>query len=57
MILRIYKVDYRPNDGPIINDILKKNFGTDNPPASTWISVKGLANAGFLIEIEAQAVI
>ncbi len=57
MMLRIYKVDYQPEDGPIINSILKKNFGTINPPASTWVSVKGLANEGFMIEIEAQAVI
>lgn len=57
MMLRIYKVDYRQKDGPIISSILKENFGTKNPPASTWISVKGLANEGFMIEIEAQAVI
>lgn len=57
MMLRIYKVDYQNGDGPIINSILKENFGTKNPPASTWVSVKGLANEGFMIEIEAQAVI
>ena len=57
MMLRIYKVDYKKGDGPIINSILKENFGTKNPPASTWVSVKGLANDGFMIEIEAQAVI
>jgi len=57
MMLRIYKVDYKQGDGPIINSILKENFGTKNPPASTWVSVKGLANDGFMIEIEAQAVI
>ena len=57
MMLRIYKVDYQKGDGPIIKSILKENFGTKNPPASTWISVKGLANDGYLIEIEAQAVI
>ena len=57
MMLRIYKVDYKHGDGPIINSILKENFGTENPPASTWVSVKGLANEGFMIEIEAQAVI
>jgi enamine deaminase RidA (YjgF/YER057c/UK114 family) len=57
MMLRIYKVDYKSGDGPIISDILKKNFGTAAPPASTWINVKGLANEGFMIEIEAQAVI
>ena len=40
-----------------IKGTVKDNFGTINPPASTWISVKGLANKGFMIEIEAQAVI
>lgn len=57
MMLRIYKVDYKKEDGQIISSILKQNFGNQNPPASTWLSVKGLANEGFLIEIEAQAVI
>ena len=57
MMLRIYIVDYQPENGSMINSILKENFGTDNPPASTWINVKGLANDGFLVEIEAQAVI
>ena len=57
VMLRIYKVDYKSEDGPIISDILKKNFGATAPPASTWVSVKGLANEGFMIEIEAQAVI
>ena len=57
VMLRIYKVDYKKEDGSIINEILKKNFGISTPPASTWVSVKGLANEGFLIEIEAQAVI
>jgi 2-iminobutanoate/2-iminopropanoate deaminase len=56
-MLRIYKVDYKKEDGPVINEILRKNFGTSAPPASTWVSVKGLANESFMIEIEAQAVI
>lgn len=57
MMLRIYKVNYEKEDGPIISSILKENFGTINPPASTWINVKGLANEDFMIEIEAQAII
>jgi 2-iminobutanoate/2-iminopropanoate deaminase len=57
VMIRIYKVNYQKEDGPIINQILKNNFGTENPPASTWVSVQGLANEGFMIEIEAQAVI
>lgn len=57
VMLRIYKVKYKKEDGPVINKILKENFGTENPPASTWISVEGLANEEFLIEIEAQAIV
>jgi len=57
VMLRIYKVNYKQEDGAIISQILKENFGTENPPASTWLSVQGLANEGFMIEIEAQAVI
>jgi enamine deaminase RidA (YjgF/YER057c/UK114 family) len=57
VMLRIYKVNYQKEDGEIINQALKECFGTENPPASTWINVQGLANEGFMIEIEAQAVI
>ena len=57
MMLRIYKVDYKREDGAIISEILRNTFGISTPPASTWVSVKGLANEEFLIEIEAQAVI
>lgn len=57
VMLRIYKVHYQKEDGPVINRVLKKYFGSRNPPASTWISVSGLANEEFMIEIEAQAVI
>jgi len=57
VMLRIYKVNYQEGEGAIISQILKDYFGTTNPPASTWISVEGLANEEFMIEIEAQAVI
>lgn len=57
VLLRLYKVNYQPADGAIISMALRKYFGSISPPASTWINVKGLANPGFLIEIEAQAVI
>ncbi|MEM1137254.1 MAG: RidA family protein [Bacteroidota bacterium] len=56
-MLRIYIVDYKTEDGSIISNVLKETFGTESPPASTWISVKGLANKAFMIEIEAQAVV
>lgn len=57
VMLRIYKVNYQPEDGPIISKVLKEKFGTQDPPVSTWISVQGLANEGFLIEVEAQAIV
>lgn len=57
MMLRIYIVDFQQEDGRRISSILTQNFGSKNPPASTWISVNGLANEGFKIEIEAQAVV
>jgi 2-iminobutanoate/2-iminopropanoate deaminase len=57
VMLRIYKVNYQSEDGPVINQFLRKYFGTESPPASTWISVSGLANKDFMIEIEAQAVL
>ncbi len=57
VMLRIYKVNYQQADGAIISKVLQDNFGTQNPPATTWLSVQGLANEGFMIEIEAQAII
>ncbi len=57
VMLRIYKVNYQRGDGSVISQVLRDNFGTHNPPSSTWIDVKGLANEAFMIEIEAQAII
>ena len=57
VMLRIYIVDSVEEYSIIISDRLKEYFGESNPPCSTWLRVSGLANEGFLIEIEAQAVI
>ncbi len=57
VMLRIYVVNYTEAAGTIVGEALRRNFGTINPPASTWLSVQGLANPDFLIEIEAQAVL
>lgn len=57
VMLRLYIVNYQPRNGEIISEILKENFGTANPPASTWLNVQGLANKDFMIEVEAQAII
>ncbi len=55
--LNIYKVNYQDADGPIISAVLRERFGSNNPPASSWIGVERLANKGFLIEIEVTAVL
>lgn len=57
VMLRIYKVNYKSEDGQIIGEVLRRYFGTQNPPSSTWINVNGLANEEFMIEIEAQAAV
>ena len=57
VMLRIYKVNLQSEDTSIISRALLEYFGYEQQPASTWLSVQGLANPGFLIEIEAQAVL
>lgn len=57
VLLRLYIVHYDEARGEVVGNVLREFFGTETPPASTWISVEGLANPDFLIEIEAQGVI
>src|SRR5215471_3518456 len=54
--LRIYIVNYQPENANAIGTALREVFPT-NPPASTWIGVSALAVPEFLIEIEATAVL
>jgi 2-iminobutanoate/2-iminopropanoate deaminase len=54
--LRIYIVQSVLNDTSGIKEGLKAYF-PENPPASTWIGVPGLASGDFLVEIEATAVL
>ncbi|HEV3099876.1 MAG TPA: RidA family protein [Candidatus Udaeobacter sp.] len=54
--LRIYIVNYRPENAAAVGSALKEFF-PQNPPASTWIGVSTLAVPEFLIEIEATAVV
>jgi len=41
----------------MIGRVLVDVFGSDNPPASSWIGVQSLAQPEYLIEVEATAVI
>jgi len=55
--LRIYVVDYRPEKAPAVSRALRHFFTGDVKPASTWVGVAALADPGFLIEVEAIAVL
>ena len=55
--LRIYIVNYRPEQADAIGGALREFFPKEKRPASTWIGVSTLAVPEFLIEIEATAVL
>ena len=55
--LRIYVVDYRPEKAEAVGSALRESFSGPAKPATTWIGVVALADPGFLIEIEAIAVL
>lgn len=53
---------YIPNlrsgsDGDVLAKVLVETFGSENPPASSWIGVQALAQPEYLVEVEAMAVI
>jgi enamine deaminase RidA (YjgF/YER057c/UK114 family) len=55
--LRIYVVGYTPEDAQAVGGALRECFPGSALPATTWIGVVSLADPGFLIEVEAVAVI
>ena len=55
--LRIYVVDYLPEKAEAVSIALRESFSGPAKPATTWIGVVSLADPGFLIEIEAIAVL
>ena len=55
--LRIYIVNYRPEQADAVGGALREFFPKEKRPASTWIGVSALAVPDFLIEIEATAVL
>src|SRR5262249_28202099 len=55
--LRIYVVNYKPEDADAIGSALRDSFPEGHRPASTWLGISSLADADFLIEIEATAVL
>jgi enamine deaminase RidA (YjgF/YER057c/UK114 family) len=55
--LRLYIVDFRPEKAGAVSGALRELFPGDAKPATTWVGVVCLADPGFLIEVEATAVI
>ncbi len=55
--LRIYIVNYKPEEAEAVGGALREFFPDERRPASTWIGVSSLADPDFLIEIEATAVL
>ena len=57
VVVRLFVVNYRPEHAAVIGPALDKFFAGSPAPASTWLGVQALAAPGFLIEIEATAVV
>lgn len=56
--LRLYIPGFEAGrEAEMIGRVLVDVFGTDNPPASSWIGVQSLAQPEYLIEVEATAVL
>lgn len=56
--LRIYVPNFRSGaDADVLAKVLVEIFGSENPPASSWIGVQALAQPEYLVEVEAMAVV
>jgi enamine deaminase RidA (YjgF/YER057c/UK114 family) len=55
--ITIYVVNYKPELRPLLGEARSAVFGATALPASTLVGVQALAEPGFLIEIEAVAVL
>ncbi|MGI9105815.1 MAG: RidA family protein [Pyrinomonadaceae bacterium] len=55
--LNIYVKDYKPADAALVTSALRRYFPQKNLPTSTWLGVQSLAEEGFLIEVDAIAVV
>ena len=55
--ITIYIVGYKPEQRPLLGEARSAIFGPATLPASTLVGVQALAEPGFLIEVEAIAVV
>lgn len=55
--LNIYVKGYKAENAVPVGEALRTYFPEKNLPASTWLGVQSLAKEGFLIEVDAVAVV
>ena len=55
--VNIYIKHYQPEDAAIVREAFRRSFPHSNLPVSTWLGVEALAEEGFLIEVDAVAVV
>jgi 2-iminobutanoate/2-iminopropanoate deaminase len=55
--LNIYVKNYKSADAELVGAALRRYFPHKQLPASTWLGVQSLAQEGFLIEVDAVAVV
>jgi len=55
--ITIYIVGYKPELRPMLGEARAAVFGATTLPASTLVGVQALAEPGFLVEIEAIAIL
>ena len=55
--MNLYVVGLKPEHVPLLREVRSRYVNTEQPPASTLVSVSALVGADWLIEIEVVAVI
>ena len=55
--LNIYVKDYKDADAAAVGEALRHYFPHKQLPTSTWLGVQALARQGFLIEVDAVAIL
>lgn len=55
--VNIYVVNYKPEDAEAVGNAFRQFFPHERLPTGTWLGVQSLAKEGFLIEVDAIAVI
>jgi len=55
--LNVYIVNFKPEYRDLLQSVRTRHVSKEHPPASTLIGVQALAREGFLVEIEAIAVV